>query len=386
MLNYYKKTSLILLLLLISTIAIGGVCYTWAQLTHDLLPASASAHRWQISTASDANKGGNSVISVQDSKMGLDYTYVLSDQIDYPSVTTILKFTPANANYVDFSNYAKLVLKLKCQPRNTLSIHLHSLDPAITDPSIFFSYRIAENFVSCDEKWSQVSIDLNSLHVPNWWLNWFNLNVADKSYDLSKVLALSIVASRLGPKNITAKVTVDKITLRGKDSRFIIAFAVFVLLTWPASLAIILNGYGHAFTEELEKKMTQGRSLVAYKQLSTQPHKDDSTLGRVLQFMATEYNNPEMNLDFATSKLGINRNTLNATLKQELGLTFAVYLNKLRLVEAARILEKEEHITVSELAYHLGYHSVAYFCKLFKQEYGCTPKKFNALQKQAQKD
>ncbi|MBX2858886.1 MAG: AraC family transcriptional regulator [Cellvibrionaceae bacterium] len=348
-----------------------------------MLPASASTHRWQINTATDADKGGNSAITVQNSKLQLNYNYVLSDQINYPSVATILKFTPSNASYVDFSDYTELSLKLKCEPRNTLSVHLHSLDPAITDPSMFASYRIAESFVSCNENWSQVSIDLDALHVPNWWLNWFNLNVADKSYDLSKVLAFSIVASRLGPKNIPARVNIDTITLRGKDSRFILAFALFAFLTWPASAAIILNGYGHALTEELEKKMTQGRSLVAYKQLSTQPHKDGSDLGRVLQFMATEYNNPQMNLDFATGKLGINRNTLNAILKQELGLTFAVYLNKLRLVEAARILEQEEHVTVSELAYHLGYHSVAYFCKLFKQEYGCTPKKFNAIQKQA---
>ena len=382
MLNYYKKASLILLLLVVATATVGGLCFAWAQLTHELLPEDTSAHRWEISTIADKDKGGNSVINVEDSKQSLDYTYVLSDQIAYPSIAALLKFTPQKSQYVDFTNYSELVLKVKCQPQNTLSIHLHLRDPAITDPGVFATYRIAESFVSCNETWAQVSIDLDTLHVPNWWLNWLNLNITDQSYDLSKVHALSIVTSRLGPKNTPAKVHIDTITLRGKDSRFTIFFAIFSFMLWPAGVAIILNGYSHALTEELEKKMTQGRSLVAFKQLATQPVGEDSPLGKVLQFMATEYNNPDMNLDFATSKLGINRNTLNAILKQELGLTFAVYLNKLRLVEAARILEKEEHVTVSELAYHLGYHSVAYFCKLFKQEYGCTPKKFNALNKE----
>jgi AraC-like DNA-binding protein len=34
---------------------------------------------------------------------------------------------------------------------------------------------------------------------------------------------------------------------------------------------------------------------------------------------------------------------------------------------------------VSEIAYLVGYANVPYFNKLFKEEFGCTPKSFRAL-------
>ncbi|WP_157200825.1 AraC family transcriptional regulator [Massilia sp. Root351] len=34
---------------------------------------------------------------------------------------------------------------------------------------------------------------------------------------------------------------------------------------------------------------------------------------------------------------------------------------------------------MAEIAYSVGYANVSYFNKLFKEEYGCTPKAFRSL-------
>ena len=75
-------------------------------------------------------------------------------------------------------------------------------------------------------------------------------------------------------------------------------------------------------------------------------------------------------------EIGINRNKINEILKNELGYTFSTYLNKLRLTEAARLLSTQKSANISEIAYSVGYKNVPYFNKLFKLEYGCSPKKF----------
>ena len=95
--------------------------------------------------------------------------------------------------------------------------------------------------------------------------------------------------------------------------------------------------------------------------------------------MATEYANPDISLESVTLSLGINRTKINEILKEELALTFTAYLNKLRLTEAARLLSENEDANVSEIAYLVGYNNVSYFNKLFKNEYGCTPKTFKTL-------
>ena len=76
---------------------------------------------------------------------------------------------------------------------------------------------------------------------------------------------------------------------------------------------------------------------------------------------------------------GANRHKINEVLKSELGMTFTGYLNKLRLTEASRLLTEKSSAAVSEIAYLVGYANVPYFNKLFKDEYGCTPKSFRML-------
>jgi len=94
--------------------------------------------------------------------------------------------------------------------------------------------------------------------------------------------------------------------------------------------------------------------------------------------MATEYPNAELNLELVVSELGVSRSKINDILREELGYTFSAYLNKLRLTEAARLLAEKEEANVAEIAYSVGYKNVSYFNKLFKEEYGCTPKTFKS--------
>ena len=97
-----------------------------------------------------------------------------------------------------------------------------------------------------------------------------------------------------------------------------------------------------------------------------------------MQFIATRYADAELDLERVVEETGINRNKINDVLKTELGFTFSGYLNKLRLTEAARLLAEKDTATVAEIAYSVGYGNVSYFNKLFKEEYGCTPKAFRS--------
>ena len=65
-------------------------------------------------------------------------------------------------------------------------------------------------------------------------------------------------------------------------------------------------------------------------------------------------------------------------------MTFTAYLNKLRLTEASRLLTEKSSAAVSEIAYSVGYANVPYFNRLFKEEFGCTPKSFRMLAVQQQ--
>src|SRR5690606_29114760 len=140
-----------------------------------------------------------------------------------------------------------------------------------------------------------------------------------------------------------------------------------------------------ALIGDLRSKIQKDRPLVAYQQLSMEPQHDRDK-DAILRFLATEYANAELNLDAMVSAIGVSRTKINDILKAELGFTFTGYLNKLRLTEAARLLAEKADANVAEIAYGVGYKNVSYFNKLFKEEYGCTPKVFKNIYDNAPSD
>jgi len=153
-----------------------------------------------------------------------------------------------------------------------------------------------------------------------------------------------------------------------------------------AVLVLVWSGYGlwffrqhsRALIIELQNKIQRDRPLVAYQQISVAPLRDKDR-SAILHFMATQYANPDLNLEAMAIEIGVSRTKINDILKSELGFTFTGYLNKLRLTEAARLLAQEEDANIAEIAYSVGYKNVSYFNKLFKEEYRCTPKVYKSL-------
>ena len=69
---------------------------------------------------------------------------------------------------------------------------------------------------------------------------------------------------------------------------------------------------------------------------------------------------------------------LRKLFRQIFGKSVFDYYQTLRLQEAARLL-KEQHLTVSEVGYQLGFTNLSHFSRVFEQQIGLKPKKYSAL-------
>ena len=75
--------------------------------------------------------------------------------------------------------------------------------------------------------------------------------------------------------------------------------------------------------------------------------------------------------------LGISRAHLYRKIKQLTGRSVAIYVRFLRF-SRARTLLLETQMTVTEVAFEVGFRDLPYFSKSFKKEFGISPSQIRA--------
>lgn len=70
--------------------------------------------------------------------------------------------------------------------------------------------------------------------------------------------------------------------------------------------------------------------------------------------------------------LFVNPKHLGRLFKRDTGVSFKRYLSNLRLGKAKWLLETSD-MSVTEISLSVGFGSAAYFNRVFRDKYGCTP-------------
>lgn len=379
MLKFYRNFVIAILLLVVMTLAIVYLGLVKSRLNASLFPGRDSDFLWAPAieplTAQDKTN-----LTIKNDVGTVEYDFFLDPDAPYAYTHFSFYFIEAAQAYrnVDLTRYSGISFKILCDPKNVLLLALFSYDKKVTNINNMSTRRVSSTAFSCDNRWTTVKIDFDELDTPHWWLGRYGFDFSDQGFDLSKTMGFAWINSLQSPLNTQSHVKLTDVSLVGTDARFIYAAGTLCIVAWMLFFVWQFRRYVAFLTLDLKEKVKQDQPLIAYKKLSIEPQKDKEK-SAVLRFIATGYANPDLSLEDAAASLGVNRTKINDILKEELGLTFSTYLNKLRLTEAARLLAENAEANISEIAYTVGYNNVSYFNKLFKNEYGCAPKTFKSL-------
>ena len=377
--EFYKKSLLGFLVLLAASVLIAYLCLQRSYLDAPLLPGQDSPIPWRALPNSDADRGGKSRVQIQDDPQRLRFDLNVATSVDYPFAAVDLAFQDHHRKpvHADLSRYSSVSLLVKCSPANTLMLSVPTFDSRVSRRDNIVSYRTPSAYFSCNESGAHVELDLTRMETPQWWFDMFKLDLSRQAYKLDQVPRIEIGTTFQSPRNTLSRVEIEVLELHGRDRRYLIFGGVLLALAWSGFGLWFFRKHSQALISDVKNKLQKDLPFVAYQQLSLEPHRDKEKTA-ILRLIATHYAKPDLDLDGVVSETGVNRNKINDILKSELGFTFSGYLNKLRLTEAARLLAEKDSATVAEIAYSVGYSNVSYFNKLFKEEYGCTPKAFRS--------
>lgn len=378
--EFYKKALITFFSLLLLSLLVGYFCVNRTFLKVSLLPSQTGALPWYSGFNTDEYRGGGSKARLEDDKFSLTFELNLSHKAQYPNAAHEIRFGAGEGKdiLIDLSQYDHLTFSAKCSPANIIMFAAHIFEEKLTVASDPDTYRGPVTFFSCNEQWKQIDLDLTRLETPQWWFDKYKLALSKKEYKLDKVSKLTFGSSFQSPYDVNARVQLQEIVLSGRDWFYLYLLGGFLSAVWIGYGFWFFHSHTKAVIDALQKKMQHDRPLVAYQQLSVEPHRDKEK-SAILHFMATNYSNADLSLESMAATIGVSRTKINDILKAELGFTFTGYLNKLRLTEASRLLSDKEDANIAEIAYSVGYKNVSYFNKLFKEEYSCTPKAFKSL-------
>lgn len=379
MLGFYRTVAYTLLCLIISTALLLFFGEKKTNLRVPILPVQKGSIPWTKRLVPESPADPAHKVMVNEDHHLLDWDFILTPDTLYPYASYSLDFTDiAQPNLLDWTRYDGFSFRVQCSPQNVMVLALFTRDEMTTVQSDHATYRPSSVVFPCSEKWNTVDIGFEDLYTHDWWLNTFERPLTDRNPRLDQVFGLGFINSLRSPRATPSNIKIADLHLTGQDSRYWYIAVAVVALLWLLSFIWLFRRYIAALVVQVQENVKRDLPLMAYQKLTIEPRADKEKTD-VISFLATEYANPDLDLDAAVSTLGINRNKINDILKSEIGLTFSGYLNKLRLTEAARLLLEQKDVNVAQIAYGVGYNNVTYFNKLFKNEYGCTPKIFKTL-------
>ena len=84
----------------------------------------------------------------------------------------------------------------------------------------------------------------------------------------------------------------------------------------------------------------------------------------------------DFSIEEFASLMRISKTGFYSKVKGVTGLSPVEYLRVVRLKKATELLTANKEITITEVAYRLGFNDPLYFSKCFKQQFGVSPSNY----------
>jgi len=99
---------------------------------------------------------------------------------------------------------------------------------------------------------------------------------------------------------------------------------------------------------------------------------ENDFLTSLQKFILKNLDNSDLNIPAIASELGVGRNKFQKLIREYTGLSAVEFIRSVRLLEAKKLLQQKK-LTVSEVAYSVGFNNLSYFTRSFKAEFEVLP-------------
>lgn len=268
---------------------------------------------------------------------------------------------PKNSKHWDVSHYDYVEVWLQSNKLKEIKVQVQS--NSHTPPIV------REYVQNVDTILRQYRLPLDSFKVPDWWYTTHGRVPENIKHDqfFKELRGIAFENPDVYFHDTLYEMQVQKIQFKQSKKAYWLMGIVWIGLNALYFLFIFLRGRSHKLIVSSGKKIV----LNDY---------DQDMLNNVLDFLAEHYGDSELSMSEVCEKFGFTSKKLASLFRSTYHCTFKQYLNKMRLQEAYRLVI-EEHHSISQILFAVGFNSPSHFNRLFVKEYKISP---TVLRKQAQ--
>ena len=187
------------------------------------------------------------------------------------------------------------------------------------------------------------------------------------------------LARKIKTETLTAHIPVILLTAMGSEEKQLEGLKAGVndYITKPFTFEILASRINNLLVQqELLRKRFQKQIEVNPGEVTVTPV-DEKFLKQALEIVEKNMDNPDFSIEDFSRDMFMNRVTLYRKILSLTGKTPIEFVRLMRLKRAAQLLEKSG-MSVSEIAYEVGFNSPKNFAKLFKDEFKVLPSQYIA--------
>lgn len=259
---------------------------------------------------------------------------------------------------------------------NAIKIHIKSNKGKRIPITLAFDYK---GFTSAQRELSTIpftavieyngekeyTVPLSEFKEQDWWFRFHRKKINDfpkVDFDRGKFLIIGSCQALKG--GLEDEIVISSIKFFNDNTVVYLTFSILLLVGWIVFFV---------YYQLVNKK----KVFIPYVIQEIQDN-SNSKLEMVVQFVATHYDNPELDQVLMQKQLGISAREIGLLLKNNFNTTFKNYVTEVRLTEIKRLL-KEGETPISDIAYQCGFKNITHFNRVFKNETGLNPKKYREM-------
>ncbi|MDA3900447.1 MAG: AraC family transcriptional regulator [Spirochaetes bacterium] len=329
---------------------------------------------YQINDRSDS--GNSEIVDFMTDNKTIHLEYLLKEGFAFPYVGLGVELLYTNNLSTSGFDY----FTIRAQASNKTSLKINIITRVDTDSQDTrnsardISYYYYTSIIDVESKFTEVTIPLSEFSTPEWFL--VKHKIKKQSIDPMKsnpIWAVEILTSSIDTTDTVQSITIDHMSLE-KDLIFYIIISAITLLI-AISLCVFI--YQMLLSQ---KAVKNARDVIRIHSNLDLGNEKEREAAKLFEYLSAHYNDPYISVQQVADAQHISPYKVPKIITIYTKLSFKQYINLIRVDEAKNLLLNSDS-KIIDIAFAVGYNSIAHFNKLFKGQEQLSPKEFRQKHK-----